>query len=57
MTEFVGLRSKAYAYCMEDGSEYEKAKGRKKCVIKCELMFENYKDSLFNDEIILKSMI
>ena len=41
---------------MEDGSsEHKKAKETKKCVIKRELMFENYKDSLFNDEIILKS--
>ena len=40
---------------MEDGSEHKKAKGTKKCVIKQELMFESYKDSLFNDEIILKS--
>ena len=54
MTEFVALRAKAYAYLMEDGSEHKKAKGTKKCVIKRELMFENYKDSLFNDEIILK---
>ena len=55
MAEFVALRAKAYAYLMEDGSEHKKAKGTKKCVIKRELMFENYKDSLFNDEIILKS--
>ena len=40
---------------MEDGNEHEKAKGTKKCVMKRELMFENYKDSLFNDKIILKS--
>ena len=40
---------------MEDGSEHKKAKGTKKCGIKRELMFENYKDFLFNDEIILKS--
>ena len=55
MTELVVLRAKAYAYLMEDGKEHKKAKGTKKCVIKRELMFENYKDSLFNDEIILKS--
>ena len=55
MKEFVALRAKAYAYLMEDGSEHKKAKGTKKCVIKRELMFENYKDSLFNDKIILKS--
>ena len=30
-------------------------KGTKKCIIKRELMFENYKDSWFNDKIILKS--
>ena len=33
----------------------KKAKGTKKRVLKRELMFENYKDSLFNDKIILKS--
>ena len=55
MTEFVPLRAKTYAYLMKDGSEHEKAKGTKKCVIKRELMFENYKDSLFNDKIILQS--
>ena len=55
MTEFVELRAKEYAYLMEDGSEHKKAKGTKKCVIKRELMFENYKYSLFNDKIILKS--
>ena len=40
---------------MDDDSEVKKAKGTKKCVIKQELMFENYKDCLFNDKIILKS--
>ena len=39
---------------MEDGSEHKKSKGTKRCVIKSDIMFENYKDSLFNDEIILK---
>ena len=40
---------------MGDDSEVKKAKGTKKCVTKRELMFENYKDCLFNDKIILKS--
>ena len=31
------------------------AKGTKKCVIKCELIFKNYKDCLFNDETIVRS--
>ena len=55
MKEFCALKAKVYAYLMEDGSEHKKAKGTKKCVIKRELMFENYKDSLFNDKIILQS--
>ena len=33
----------------------KKAKGTRKCIIKRKLKFENYKDSLFNDKIILKS--
>ena len=40
---------------MEDDSEHKKAKGTKKCVIKRELTFKNYKDSLLNNEIIIKS--
>ena len=44
MTEFVAHRAKAYAYSMEDGSEYKKAKRTKICVIKRQLMFENSKD-------------
>ena len=55
MKEFVALRSKTYAHLMDDDSEKKKAKGTKKCVIKRELMFENYKDCLFNGEVILKS--
>ena len=53
--EFCALRAKTYSYLMGDDSEVKKAKGTKKCVIKRELMFENYKDCLFNGEVILKS--
>ena len=55
MKEFCSLRAKTYSYLMDDNSEIKKSKGTKKCVIKRELMFENYKDCLFNDKIILKS--
>ena len=55
MKEFCGLRAKTYAYLMDDDSEKKKAKGTKKFVIKRRLMFENYKDCLFNNKIILKS--
>ena len=40
---------------MDADSEVKKSKGTKKCVIKRELMFENYTDCLPNDKIILKS--
>ena len=53
--EFVALRTKTYAYLMDDGSEKKKTKGTKKCIIKRELMFENYRDCLFNGEVILES--
>ena len=55
MTEFVALRAKAYAYLLEDGSKQKKAKVVKKCVIKRELKFESYRDSLFKNEKMFKS--
>ena len=55
MTKFCALRAKAYAYLMEDGSEHKKAKRTKKCIVKWEIIFGNYKDSLFNDKTIIKS--
>ena len=55
MTEFCALRAKTYAFKSDDDTEHKKAKGTKKCIIKRELMFENYKDSLFNDEVIIRS--
>ena len=53
--EFVALRTKTYSYLMDDDSEGRKAKGTKKCVIKRILKFNDYKDCLLNNEIILKS--
>ena len=55
MKEFSAPAAKTYAYLMDHDTEKKKAKGTKKCVIKHQLMFENYTDSLFNDKIILKS--
>ena len=40
---------------MDDGSDHEKAKGTKKTVIKQKLMFENYKDCLFNNKTVYRS--
>ena len=44
MKEFCVLRAKVYLYLMDDNSEVKKGKGTKKCIIKQEFMFENYKD-------------
>ena len=55
MKEFVALRVKTYAYLMDDDGEEKKCKGTKKGVIKCKLMFKNYKDCLFNGKVVLKS--
>ena len=55
MTKFVGLRSKTYAYLIDDSEEKKRKKGVKKFVVKNELKFSYYKDCLFNNNVILKS--
>ena len=55
--EFCALRSKTYAYLMDDDSEKKKAKGTKICVIKRETMFEHCTDSLSNNNAILQSQL
>ena len=40
MTNFVGLRAKTFSYLIDDGSEDNEAKVRKKCVKKRKLKFE-----------------
>ena len=55
ITEFVTLRPKTYSYLTDDGKEDKKAKGTKKCVIKRTIKFNDYKNCLLKDEVILKS--
>ena len=55
MTEAVALRPKTYAYLMDDVALIKKLKRQKKCVIQQKLMFENYKDCLFNNKTIYRS--
>ena len=57
MKQFCAFSAKTYTYLMDDDNEKKKAKGLKKCEIKRRLMFENYKDSLFNNKTILKSQL
>ena len=55
ITEFVTLMPKTYLFLTDDGKEDKKAKGKKKCVIKKMIKFNEYKKCSLNDELILKS--
>ena len=46
MKEFIGLRLKCYSYLTDDGNVDKKAKGIKKCVIKKEIMFNDFVERL-----------
>ena len=54
MGEFVALRPKTYSYLIDDGNEAKKPKITKICVINKVLKFNDYKDCLLNNKIILK---
>ena len=56
MKEFVALRAKMYSY-KDDKNELKKCKGIKKCVIKREIKFEDYKRCLFEGISIYKSQL
>ena len=55
ITEFVTLRPKTYSYLINDCKEDKKVKGTKKCIIKGMIKFNDYKNCLLKDEVILKS--
>ena len=55
ITEFVALRPKTYSYLTNDCKEDEEAKGTKKWVIKRMIKFNDYKNCLLNNEVVLKS--
>ena len=55
ITEFVTLRPKTYLYLINNCKEDKKAKGTKKCIIKKMITFNDYKNCLLKDEVILKS--
>ena len=55
MTEFVALRPKTYSYLTDNDKSVKKVKGTKKRVIKSILKFDDYKDCLFKNGIIVKS--
>ena len=49
MREFIALRPKAYAYKVEN-KESKKCKGVKKCVVKKDIKFKDYKRCLMTGE-------
>ena len=53
--EFVALRPRTYSYLTDDCKENKKAKGTKKCVIKRMIRFNDCKNCLLKDEVVLKS--
>ena len=64
MTKVCALRAKTYSFLINDftDDDYEKnrivnkkAKGTKRCVVKREILFNNYLDSLFKHEILYRS--
>ena len=55
MTEFVCFGAKTYSFVIDDFKENKKNKGTKKSVVKTRLRHQNYKDYVFNNEVILKS--
>ena len=64
MTKFCALRAKTYSFLIDEHTDedYEKnrivnkkGKGTKKCVVKRELLFNNYLDSLFKNKVLCRS--
>ena len=55
ITEFITLRPKTYSYLTDDGQEDKKVKRTIKFVIKRMIKFNDYKNCLLKDEVILKS--
>ena len=64
MTKFVALRVKTYSFLIDEytDEDYEKSKivnkkpkGTKKCVLKREILFNNYLDSLFKNKVLYRS--
>ena len=53
--EIVALRPNMHSYLTGDGCVDKKAKTTKKCVIKREIEFQDYKECLKNNKTILKN--
>lgn len=56
MTEFIGLRSKMYAYKTEEENIVKRLKGIKKSVIERKIEFADYQRYLFDSKNLLVTM-
>ena len=54
MSEFCALKAKTYAFKLDNDNEVKKAKGTKKCVVKKHVTFDDYVNTLFHDNKLLK---
>lgn len=50
MSEFVGLKSKMYSYKKDDDTFSKVGKGVKKSVLKKDITFQNYKETIFDEK-------
>ena len=57
MTENANARAKTYAYKYDKDKEKKKAKATKKCVIKNNLTFDDFKRSVLNNETMLRKQL
>ena len=57
MIENCNARAKTYAFKRDDDKETKRSKVTKKCVIKKDLTFENHKESVLKNKIIMRSQI
>ena len=55
ITEFIALRPKIYSNLTDNDKVDKKAKGTKKCALNKMIKFDDYKNCLLNDKILLKS--
>ena len=53
--EVLAVRPKTYAYITDYDIEHKKARGTRKCVIKWEIIVENYKNCLLNNKNVYRS--
>ena len=51
----ITLRPKTHQYLDDDSNDHKKAEGTKKCVIKQNFMFQNFKDCWSNNKNVYRS--